>query len=73
MKMQAIACVARSSQEIADAHRVRNEVFVKEKELLQNGSTSEEQERDVYDDLDTTLHFIAYMEDVPVEIGRAHV
>ncbi|MFO0590329.1 MAG: GNAT family N-acetyltransferase [Polyangiaceae bacterium] len=70
MEKRIFACVARSKRDIADAQQVRNEVFVKEKGLLQHGPAESEQERDAYDELDTTLHFIGYMNDVPVGTVR---
>lgn len=68
--MRIHACVARSNEEIAESQRVRNQVFVREKELLSRGPVDLEQEADVYDALDTTIHFIAYIDEVAVGTVR---
>jgi predicted GNAT family N-acyltransferase len=70
MKMHVVARVAASSKEIADAQRVRNQVFVMEKGLLCHGPVGAEQEVDAYDELGTTVPFIAYVDDVAVGTVR---
>ncbi len=70
MKKQIRAGVANTLNGIADAQRVRSQVFVKEKGLLSREAISLDREVDIYDDLETTLHFVAYVEDVPVGTSR---
>jgi len=64
------AGVADTPTGIADAQRVRNQVFVREKGLLNQHATSFDREMDIYDDLATTRHFIAYVNDAPVATAR---
>jgi len=70
MKKQIRACVTDTPTGIADAQRVRDQVFVREKRLLSHHATTLDREMDIYDDLETTLHFIAYVDDVPVAAAR---
>ena len=70
MKKQIRAGVADTPTGIADAQRVRNQVFVREKGLLSHHVTTLDQEMDTYDDLETTLHFIAYVDEAPVATAR---
>lgn len=70
MKKQIIAHVADTPGAIADAQRVRHQVFVQEKELLMHHATALDREADSYDDLETTRHFIAYVDDTPVATSR---
>lgn len=70
MKKRIRACVADTPEGIADAQRVRNQVFVREKGLLSHHATTLDREMDIHDDLETTLHFIAYVDDAPVATAR---
>lgn len=70
MKRSIVARVARDPEEIADSQRVRSQVFVREKELLKPSSVTLDREADVHDDLDTTIHFIAYVDGSPVATAR---
>ncbi|WP_437924636.1 GNAT family N-acetyltransferase [Sorangium sp. So ce291] len=70
MKKQICAGVADTQARIADAQRVRHHVFVQEKGLLSHHATSLDREMDSYDDLETTLHFIAYADGAPVATAR---
>lgn len=70
MKKQIRARVAVTPMQIADAQCVRNQVFVTEKGLLSHHATTIDREMDAYDDLETTIHFIAYVDDAPVATAR---
>ena len=70
MKKQIRACVVDTRAGIADAQRVRNQVFVREKGLLSDRATTLDREMDNYDGLETTLHFVAYVDDAPVGTAR---
>jgi L-ornithine Nalpha-acyltransferase len=70
MKKRIRAGVADTGAAIADAQRVRNQVFVREKGLLSHQPASLDRETDSYDDLETTLHFVAYIDDAPVATSR---
>ena len=69
-KKQIHAKVADSQTSIADAQRVRNQVFVQEKGLLGPRPATLDREMDRYDDLETTLHFVAYVDGEPVATAR---
>jgi L-ornithine Nalpha-acyltransferase len=56
------AGVAGNPQAIADAQHVRSRVFVMEKGLLSRSSTALGRESDAYDDLESTIHFIVYVD-----------
>lgn len=64
------AGVASTPAAIADAQRVRNQVFVTEKGLLNRRAAALDRESDSYDLLETTIHFIAYVDDAPVATAR---
>ncbi|HTN85412.1 MAG TPA: GNAT family N-acetyltransferase [Sorangium sp.] len=70
MKNGIRAGVADTPMRVADAQRVRNQVFVREKGLLNSHATTLDREMDIYDDLETTLHFVAYVDDAPVATAR---
>ncbi len=70
MKKRIRAGVAGTLNGVVDAQRVRNQVFVKEKALLSREAMSLDREVDIYDDLETTLHFVAYVDDAPVATSR---
>ncbi|WP_437314421.1 N-acyl amino acid synthase FeeM domain-containing protein [Sorangium sp. So ce385] len=70
MKKRIRAGIADTPMGIADAQRVRKQVFVREKGLLSRHATPIDREMDIYDDLETTLHFIAYVDDAPVATAR---
>lgn len=70
MKKTIVAVVADTPEKIADAQRVRNQVFVVEKELLRHGSVTFDRETDEQDALDTTLHFLAIVDGAPVATVR---
>lgn len=70
MSKHILAGLAVSPQEIADAQRVRNRVFVLEKGLLHGAASTLGREVDAYDDLESTLHVIAYVDGVPAATVR---
>lgn len=70
MKKRIRAGVADLPTSIADAQRIRNHVFVVEKELLSAHIPTLDRETDGYDALGTTLQFIAYVDDAPVATAR---
>lgn len=70
MKKRACAGVARTREEIRDAQRVRDQVFVKEKALLRRDASALDREADEYDDLETTVHFVACVDGVPAGTVR---
>jgi hypothetical protein len=70
MKKRIRAGVADTPSGIADAQRVRNLVFVREKGLLMRCAATTDREADGYDDLETTIHFVAYIEETPVAAAR---
>lgn len=70
MKKQIRALVVRTLSGIADAQRVRNQVFVQEKALLREAASMFDREVDAYDDLETTIHFVAYADEDPVGAVR---
>ncbi|MDC0678285.1 N-acyl amino acid synthase FeeM domain-containing protein [Sorangium atrum] len=70
MKKRIRVSVADTPTRIAEAQRVRNQVFVREKGLLNYEAATIDWEMDIYDDLETTLHFIAYVDDAPVATAR---
>lgn len=70
MKKKIHAGVADTPSGIADAQRVRNLVFVREKGLLAHCATITDREADDYDALETTIHFVAYVDDTPVAAAR---
>jgi predicted GNAT family N-acyltransferase len=68
-KKRIYAGVAQTPGSVADAQRVRNRVFVKEEALLSHPATLD-RETDAYDDLETTTHFVAYVDDEAVATAR---
>src|SRR6185312_15403436 len=64
------AGLADDARRVADAQRVRERVFVEEKGLLGHGADPSGRERDAYDDLGSTLHFIVYADGAPVATAR---
>ena len=70
MKKRIYAGVADTPVSIADAQRIRNHVFVVEKQLLSPSVPTLDRETDGYDALETTLQFIAYVDDAPVATAR---
>jgi predicted GNAT family N-acyltransferase len=70
MKKRIWAGVADTPTSIADTQRIRSQVFVVEKGLLSQRALMHDRETDEYDSLETTLQFIAYVDDVPVATAR---
>ncbi|WP_437619671.1 GNAT family N-acetyltransferase [Sorangium sp. So ce1151] len=70
MKKQIGAGLADTQEKIVDAQGVRYRVFVKEKGLVSRHAATLDREMDGFDDLETTLHFIAYVDDVPAATAR---
>jgi len=70
MKKRIHASVADTPTSITDAQRIRNQVFVVEKGLLSPRVPTLDRETDGYDGLETTLQFIAYVDDAPVATAR---
>jgi L-ornithine Nalpha-acyltransferase len=70
MSKQVWAGVADDQKMIADAQRVRNRVFVMEKGLLNRSTAVIGREIDAYDHLETTVHFIAYIDGAPAATTR---
>jgi hypothetical protein len=62
--------VADTPTSIADAQRIRNHVFVEEKRLLSPHVPMLDRETDGYDALETTLHFVTYVDDAPTGTAR---
>jgi L-ornithine Nalpha-acyltransferase len=70
MKKRIRAGVAGTQASIVDAQRIRHHVFVVEKGLLSPRVPTLDRETDDYDALETTLQFIAYVDDAPVATAR---
>jgi predicted GNAT family N-acyltransferase len=70
MKKHIRACVADTLTSLAHTQRIRNQVFVVEKALLSPRVPTFDRETDSYDALETTLQFIAYVDDAPVATAR---
>jgi hypothetical protein len=70
MKKQIDAGIVDTQEKIADAQGVRYHVFVKEKGLVSRHAATLGREMDGYDDLETTLHFIAYVDGAPAATAR---
>ena len=70
MKKRICAGVADTPTGIADAQRVRTPGFVEEKGLVSHRAMALDREIDAYDDLETTRHFIVYVDDAPVATAR---
>lgn len=70
MKKQIGAGIADTQGKIADAQRVRYHVFVTEKGLVDRHAAMLGREMDGFDDLETTLHFIAYVDGFPAATAR---
>jgi putative hemolysin len=69
--MRSFHCVvAMTSQEIADAQRVRHQVYVEEEGLLQGAANASGREIDARDAWESTLHLLVYAEDEPVGTVR---
>jgi predicted GNAT family N-acyltransferase len=70
MKKRIRAGLADTPRSIADAQRIRNHVFVVEKGLLSRRAPTLDRETDGSDALETTLQFLAYVDDAPAATAR---
>jgi hypothetical protein len=70
MKKQIRAGVVGPTTGMLDAQQVRKNVFVEERGLLNHPSPMLDRETDAYDDLETTIHFVAYVDEAPAATAR---
>jgi hypothetical protein len=70
MKKRIHAGVADTPSSIADAQRIRHQVFVVEKGLVNAHVPTMDRETDAYDALETTLQFVAYADGAPAATAR---
>ncbi len=69
--MRRVHChIAETRRQIDEALRLRYQVFAEELEYLDHAHTRVPREIDPFDTLETTIHFVAFVDDTPVGTAR---